>query len=132
MLFFKQTAAVAAGAVIGAVTRLHSDDTLIYLGLPGHWSILVINVLGAGVFGWLLAVGPTWYHWETYWRYFLTTGVLGGFTTTSAFALQTLLLNRNAGFQSGFWYVLLSVVLSAIAFVLAQRYVARDRVRLQS
>lgn len=126
MLLVKQSGAVAAGAVIGAVTRFHADEVMVYFGLPGHWSILLINVLGAGVIGWLLAVGPNWVHWETYWRYFLTTGVLGGFTTTSAFALHALVLNLNSGFSSAFWYVLLSVVVSGLAFALGYFKIGRQ------
>ncbi len=126
MLLVKQTGAVAAGAVIGAVTRFHADEVMVYFGLPGHWSIMFINIVGSGVLGWLLAVGPSWVHWETYWRYFLTTGVLGGFTTTSAFALHTLVLNLNSGISSAFWYVFLSVVGSLMAFSFAYFKIGRQ------
>lgn len=82
---------------------------------PGFpWWTLAINVAGsfligllAGLFG-ALETGQNA-------RLFLITGLLGGFTTFSAFSLDALTLwGRGAQLQAGF-YVLGSVILSLTA-----------------
>lgn len=77
--------------------------------------ILTINVLGCfamGVIvGWFALrsdLGPDW-------RLFLTTGVLGGFTTFSAFALDFATLWEQGAHGSALGYVLLSVMGSLFA-----------------
>ena len=57
-------------------------------------------------------------------RLFLTTGVLGGFTTFSAFSLEAVLLYERGQFGWAALYVLASVVLS-IAALFAGLYVVR-------
>lgn len=50
-----------------------------------------------------------------HWRLFLTTGVLGGFTTFSTFSLDTaVLFERGTGWIAAA-YVLLSVIVSVTA-----------------
>lgn len=63
---------MGAGAALGACARL----ALTLLLGSGVWPILAINVLGAFLMG-RLHPGPFW-----------GTGVLGGFTTFSAFAVM--------------------------------------------
>ena len=72
--------------------------------------ILTINVLGCFamcvIVGWFALrsdLGPDW-------RLFLTTGVLGGFTTFSAFALDFATLWEQGAHGSALGYVLLSVM----------------------
>lgn len=66
----RQAIIVGAGAVVGALARF---ALLLFFG-EGMWPVLAINVSGALLMGWLRP-GP-----------FLGAGVLGGFTTFSAFA----------------------------------------------
>jgi len=47
-----------------------------------------------------------------HWRLFLTTGILGGYTTFSAFSLDTALLYERGELGLAALYVLLSVALS--------------------
>ncbi len=96
-------------AVNLAVTRLAGGD------FP--WGILVINVTGSLLMGLLTGVlafkagaGLTQHT-----RLFLATGVLGGYTTFSAFSLDTaLLIERGATLQAA-GYVVGSVLLSILA-----------------
>ena len=53
------------------------------------WARLAVNVIGSFAIG--VALRPVWAHREG-WQLFLMTGVLGGFTTFSAFSLDTLKL----------------------------------------
>lgn len=89
-------------------------------GLEFPWGTLVINVLGSGLMG--LIAG--WFAfkageaWSQSARLFLTTGVLGGFTTFSAFSLDAILLWERGELGSAFLYITGSVVLSLVALVL--------------
>ena len=89
-------------------------------GLEFPWGTLVINVLGSGLMG--LVAG--WFAfkageaWSQSARLFLTTGVLGGFTTFSAFSLDTLKLFEAGQPLQAALYVLGSVALSLIAVAL--------------
>jgi len=84
------------------------------------WGTLIINVLGSGAMGLLAG----WFAfkageaWSQSARLFLTTGVLGGFTTFSAFSLDAILLWERGELGSAFLYITGSVVLSLVALVL--------------
>ena len=80
---------IAIGGVLGSLAR-YGVVLLVGDNGPGSWpwATLAVNLVGAlliGVIATSLTVreGP---HWA---RLFLVTGVLGGFTTFSAFALET-------------------------------------------
>lgn len=86
-------AAVAAGGAIGASLR-YLTVALATRHLPGFpWGTLAVNVVGSVAMG-VIAVllierfPGTWGRWAP----FLMTGVLGGFTTFSAFSLDLLML----------------------------------------
>jgi CrcB protein len=100
------------GAGIGGMLRLAANRAGILLSLSFPWSTLFVNVSGCLVIGliagWFALRGQGG---QTL-RLFLTTGVLGGYTTFSAFALDTVLLwERGQVWRSAF-YVLSSVLLS--------------------
>ena len=77
---------------------------------------LIVNVLGSLLIGILagLFLARSGISQEV--RLFLTTGVLGGFTTFSAFSLDTALLIERNAVATAAGYVLLSVGLGLIAF----------------
>ena len=84
------------------------------------WGTLVINVLGSGLMGFIAG----WFAfkagegWSQSARLFLTTGVLGGFTTFSAFSLDAILIWERGEMGAALLYVLGSVLLSLAALVL--------------
>jgi CrcB protein len=111
---------VFVGGGIGSVLRF-AVYHLARLWLPPEfpWGTLAVNALGGvaagAVAGWILArsVGgsdPT--------SLFLMTGLLGGFTTFSAFSLDAVLLWQRGEPGLALLYVLASVLL-AIAGVMA-------------
>jgi CrcB protein len=75
---------------------------------------MIVNVLGSLIMGLL----GGWFAHKAdpgqTWRLFLTTGVLGGFTTFSAFSLDTMLLWERGHVWSAGLYVLASVALAII------------------
>lgn len=79
----------ALGAVIGSLARLQISywiQTPSTTSFP--WSTFLVNVVGALLIG-LVASSPNIMNNETR-RHFVVTGVLGGFTTFSAIAVETL------------------------------------------
>ncbi len=104
-------AAVMAGGALGAGARyLLSAQITRWLGSAFPWGTLAVNILGCAVMGLLIGLFARVWNVGEIGRALLTTGVLGGFTTFSAFALETTLLaDRGQLWQAGA-YVLASVV----------------------
>jgi fluoride exporter len=118
---------VFLGAGIGGALR-HAvnvaSERLLGTGLP--WGTLTVNVVGGfamGVLaGWLaLKAGEAW---TSSVRLFFATGILGGFTTFSAFSLDAVLLWERGAGAAAAAYVIASVVLS-IAGLLTGLFVVR-------
>ena len=107
---------VAIGGGIGAAARYGVNVWSGRLfGSAFPWHTLIVNVLGCFIMGALTGLMAQKLNLSQEMRAFLTTGILGGFTTFSAFSLDfALLVERKATFAAGA-YVLGSVVLSLAA-----------------
>jgi fluoride exporter len=83
-----------------------------YLGTAFPWHTFIINISGSIVMG--LIAGYLAFKGEAAlpWRLFLMTGILGGYTTFSAFSLDTAVLYERGEIGLALFYVLGSVVLS--------------------
>lgn len=99
---------VAVGGALGSLARYG-----LVVALPDLWTTLLINVVGAFLLGVLVARRPD----GTWSRPFLGTGVLGGFTTFSAFAVQAV----EASLPTGIAYVAGTLVLGIAAAELGLR-----------
>ena len=82
------------------------------LGLAFPYATLIENVTGSLVMGLLAAYFVFKGGVPQHWRLFLTTGILGGYTTFSAFSLDTALLYERGEIGLALLYVVLSVALS--------------------
>ena len=105
--------AVAAGGALGSVARFWLTAVMTALtGARFPWGTLLINVLGSFVIGLVAALTlvPDRVGMHPDLRVFLMVGVCGGFTTFSAFSLQTLELLQNGDGWLAAGYVLGSVV----------------------
>jgi len=106
--------AVAAGGAVGSVARFAAGLVARNL-VPGWpWGTLFVNVIGSLLIGVLVA----WFGLRPAsdaMRLGLVTGVLGGFTTFSAFSLETIEMLRAGDTVSGLAYVAASVVLGLTA-----------------
>jgi fluoride exporter len=107
-------ALVAIGGAIGAGSRhLVNLAALRWFG-PGYpVGTLAVNVIGGLLMGLLAGYFALRYSGGGQGlRLFLATGILGGFTTFSAFSLDAVLLWERGDIVGAALYVLLSVVLS--------------------
>ena len=104
---------VFLGGGLGAALR-HGINLLSArtLGTEFPYGTLIINVTGSLVMGliagYLAFKGDASQHW----RLFLMTGILGGYTTFSAFSLDAALLYERGATGLAAVYVLASVILS--------------------
>ena len=109
---------VAVGGAIGSLARFWLAAAMADLTGPRFpWGTLLINVLGSllirAIAG--LTLTPDRIAMHPSFRIFLMTGVCGGFTTFSAFSLQTLELMQDGDLGPAFGYAGGSVVLCVIA-----------------
>lgn len=106
--------AVAAGGALGSVARYGVGNAARGL-VPGWpWGTLLVNVLGSLLIGLLFAWFAARPAADTL-RLGLITGVLGGFTTFSAFSIETLELLRSGGSLAALGYVAATLVLGLAA-----------------
>ena len=111
--------AIAVGGALGAVGRYGIAEAMSGLPTgPWPWPTLLVNILGAFAIGLVASSarvkrGPRWL------PAFLITGILGGFTTVSALALETGLLIEDGSAISGVLYFAATVVLGVFAVRLA-------------
>jgi len=105
---------VFLGGGVGAALR-HGVNLLSarLFGTAFPWHTLIENVTGSVVMGMLAAYfafksGEASQHW----RLFLTTGILGGYTTFSAFSLDAVLLYERGAMVQAALYVAGSVALA--------------------
>jgi CrcB protein len=100
---------VALGGALGSAARFGVGVAAARLfGLAFPWGTLIVNIIGGFAMGVLAArVGPE----NENLRLALGTGLLGGFTTFSAFSLETVRLMQHQPAHAAL-YVAASVVLS--------------------
>ena len=104
---------VFLGGGIGAALRHGVNLTLArLLGTAFPYATLTENVTGSLVMGLLAGYFAFGGEASQHWRLFLTTGILGGYTTFSAFSLDTALLYERGELGLAALYVALSVALS--------------------
>ncbi|UPT61053.1 MAG: fluoride efflux transporter CrcB [Hyphomonadaceae bacterium JAD_PAG50586_4] len=104
-----QVLLVALGGALGSVARYGVGFAAArWFGLGFPWGTLTVNVIGGLAMGVLAArVGPG----QEDLRLLLGVGILGGFTTFSAFSLETVRLMEQ-GPAPAMLYVLASLIVS--------------------
>ena len=111
--------AIALGGALGAVARhFISHWSVVALGNGFPWGTLTVNVVGCFALGVVVEVMALVWSPAAEWRAFLTVGVLGAFTTFSAFALDISILHERGEMLQAILYVTVSVA-GSIAAILA-------------
>ena len=108
---------VALGGAIGAAARFGAGMALLRVASGGFpVAVLGVNVVGS----FLMGLFVVWSHLkgQTEWQPFVMTGILGGFTTFSAFSLEAYSLFERGQTGAAGLYVGLSVVLSILGLVI--------------
>ena len=108
--------AIALGGGLGSVARHYAISAASSLwGQSFPYGTLIVNVVGSFIIGAIVESFALKFQASQEVRAFLVTGVLGGFTTFSAFSFDVFKLVDTDHFLPALVYVLLSVGLSLAA-----------------
>ena len=108
--------AIALGGAVGALSRHYMAAAVSRaFGLGFPYGTLTVNVVGCFLMGLLVEALALRFSITPEARGFLAVGLLGGFTTFSAFSLEVALLYERGQLLLAVVYVLASVVLSVAA-----------------
>ena len=120
---------VGVGGFVGAIARHAMGSSVLALSGQTRFPVgtLAVNVVGCALIGVFAAFveaipalnGPA--------RLLLVTGVLGGFTTFSAFGLETMLMLRRGDTMLAAGYVAASVVLGLLAVWIGMKAITLAR-----
>jgi CrcB protein len=111
MFEIKQMLMVGLGGFLGSIARYKLGGFVLHRAPAWNFpaSTCLVNLLGCLVIGILAGLIERHDLFSPSTRLFLLTGVLGGFTTFSAFAYEGVFLSRRGLVGIASWYVLLSV-----------------------
>lgn len=117
---------VALGGVIGTLARYAVDLAVPAMGVDGPfpWPTLLVNVIGCiliGALSGVLSVDAWWV------RPFVVTGILGGFTTMSAVALESGDLLSGGSWLLAGAYLGVTLAGGLLGVLLGERLAARAR-----
>jgi fluoride exporter len=104
------------GSGLGGILR-HAVNVWVprMFGTVFPYHTLTVNIVGSLVMGLLVGFFALKTDPGKDWRLFLTTGIMGGFTTFSAFSLDTVLLYERGEVALAAFYVSASVGVSVAA-----------------
>jgi len=107
--------AVALGGALGSVARyfVSTIQSPTWTGFP--YAIFTVNVSGGFIMGVLTELMALKLNVSSEVRAFLTTGIMGGYTTFSTFSLESALLIQRQAYVTATGYVVGSAVLSIAA-----------------
>ncbi|WP_429816729.1 fluoride efflux transporter CrcB [Ensifer sp. B1-9] len=107
---------VGAGGAIGSILRYIAGLWAIHRFGPSFpWGTLGVNITGSFLIGLLAEMIMRKFGASPEMRVFLITGVLGGYTTFSAFSLDAITLAERGDVMLSIVYIIASVALSILA-----------------
>ena len=117
MISTKLLMSVAAGGAVGAAGRYVVSSYVTHLaGSEYPFGTLTVNIVGAVIMGALVTLlGVAWSPGPEV-RAFLTTGILGGFTTFSLFSLDMAVMIERGDVITASGYAAASVMLCVAGF----------------
>ena len=108
---------VGLGGFLGSISRYYIGGLIFHVAGSPRFPIstLLINVTGCFAIGILSGLAEHFHFFSPQARLFLLTGILGGFTTFSAFGYEAIYLMRIDAKELAFLYVFLSVLLGLVS-----------------
>lgn len=116
---------VGSGSFVGGVGRYYLSGWFLHSFAAHRFPLgtLAVNFIGCLAIGLVGGLAEHYHLFSSSTRLFLITGLLGGFTTFSAFGYETLFLMRTHGLELALLNVFLSVALCLAAVWLGLRLV---------
>lgn len=114
---------VGIGGCIGALSRYWLGGLInrLYPAVVFPWSTVVVNLIGCFLIGFLAGLNVSRQFLTEPLRLFLFTGILGGFTTFSAFGLETMVLFQDKYPLMALLNILAQVVLGVMMVFVGHR-----------
>lgn len=110
---------VMIGGALGAGLRhLTNIGAARLLGVGFPWGTLAVNIVGSFIMGVFIEMLARRWGGSTELRLFVATGILGGYTTFSAFSLDVAVLYERGAIMSTAAYVAASMIASVGALFL--------------
>ncbi|HYG01466.1 MAG TPA: fluoride efflux transporter CrcB [Chryseosolibacter sp.] len=107
---------VGTGGFIGTVGRFLTGRLVENaMGSSFPWGTMVVNVFGSFIIGVVYGLTLREDLLNRNWRFFLATGVCGGYTTFSAFAVENLSMINQKMVGSSILYVFATIILGLLA-----------------
>ncbi|MCL1593319.1 MAG: CrcB family protein [Actinomycetia bacterium] len=123
---FRIAVAVGLGGAVGTTTRAVIASLLSRWGAAGLWGVLFVNIVGALALGWYAARVRHTPRWSATVAGFVAVGLLGSFTTFSAFSLEVVDLFADGSWLSGTAYAMGSVGAGLTAALVGRSMAARS------
>jgi CrcB protein len=115
-VYLKYVLLAAAGGAIGSAARYLVNVLTLHLFGPGcPWGTLTATVAGSFIMGLFIALGALRFDFSNEVRVLIATGILGGFTTFSAFSLDFVTLFERKDYGLAAIYLAGSAGLSILA-----------------
>jgi len=115
---------VAIGGAIGAVSRYILSNAIQNLSSNSFpYGMLVCNILGSIILGMLYDSLSKADFFNGSMKVFIQVGILGSFTTFSAFSLEAYLMFEKADYITAVIFILLSVFLSISGLILGINFI---------
>lgn len=126
MLEIKQMLIVGAGGCLGTIARYKLGGFVLHRTQAWDFpfSTLSVNLLGCLAIGILAALVERHDLFSASTRLFLFTGLLGGFTTFSAFAYESSFLLRRSLFNAAMLYATINVIGGLVAVWIGMKFIA--------
>ncbi len=108
---------VGSGSFLGGICRYYLSGWILHAFASERFPLgtFVVNFIGCLVIGIIGGLAEHHHMFSQSTRLFIMTGLLGGFTTFSAFGYETIFLMRTHGMELAVLNVFLSVVCGLVA-----------------
>ncbi len=126
-MYFTTCVYVVLGGAIGTFARYAISVLALPISRQLPWGTIIVNITGCAIIGFFgtLTLAHGRYPVSENIRLFVMTGLCGGYTTFSAFSLQTLDLLRSGATVRAILNVIISVVLCVAAVSLGHLLAAQ-------
>jgi len=117
--------AVAVGGGVGTLGRAAIAEAAVNNGVLTMWAVLLVNIVGALVLGWYAAHVRHSNRWSTLMVGFVAAGILGSFTTFSAFSFEVVELFEAGDWLIGSVYAVVTLSAGLVAASTGRRFAER-------
>ena len=115
---------VGLGGSIGSMLRY--AFSLIVNSKVFPYATLSVNIIGSFIIGLVFAMSVKEAGLLNNWRLFLATGICGGFTTFSAFSLESMGLLQNGRIGMALIYIIISIIAGIVATFLGYQLIIKS------